>query len=115
MTVTTTRLSILYLYRRIFDVPRFRQVSSIVIVVCVVWWLIKTITDLLGCVPPQKFWEPRRKGHCYTFDTWFLCISITEIIIDAAILMLPVKMVIGLQMSFPRRVKVCCIFLLGSL
>lgn len=115
LTVTTTRLSILYLYRRIFAVPRFRQVSFVVIVVCITWWVVTTIVMVLPCIPIQKISEPQREGHCFNFDEFFLVTSILEIIIDIVILALPVKMIVGLQMSSQRRITLCVIFLLGSL
>ncbi len=115
LTVVTTRLSILYLYRRIFAVPSFRQLSLVVGIACIIWWIANTIVFLVTCMPIQKSWDPQREGHCYNFDEWFIGISIIDIILDTVILALPIKMVLGLQLSSQRRISLCFIFLLGSL
>ena len=115
LTVTATKLSILYLYRRIFSVQRFRQISFAVAAVCVLWWLIFTIIVMNPCRPVKKFWQPQIEGHCYNFDEFFLGAAVADVVLDAVILALPIKMILGLQMSYRRKVMLCFVFLVGGL
>ena len=115
LTVTATKLSILYLYRRIFSVQCFRQISFAVAAVCVLWWLIFTIIVMNPCRPVKKFWQPQIEGHCYNFDEFFLGAAVADVVLDAVTLALPIKMILGLQMSYQRKVMLCFVFLVGGL
>lgn len=115
LTVTAVKLSILYLYRRIFAVQAFKQISFAVAAACVVWWVVFTITALIPCRPVRKFWQPQIEGHCYNFNEFFLGASIVDILLDAVILSLPIKKIVGLQMPYKRKVMLCFVFLVGGL
>lgn len=114
LTITLARLSILYLYRRIFSVGPFRQISLAVIIICVVWWMVFTITTLIPCRPVKKFWQPQVAGSCYNFDEFFLGIAVIDVILDTVVLTLPIRMIVRLQMSYQRKVMLCFVFLLGG-
>ena len=45
--VTVIKFSILFLYRRIFSIVSFLRLSNIVIGVCLAWWVVAIIADLL--------------------------------------------------------------------
>ena len=115
VAVTAVRLSVLFLYRRIFPTPKVGRVTLGFIITCLAWWLVHTITLLLLCLPPQKFWEPQRKGHCFPFVHFFLGITVVEIILDFFVLFIPVSNILGLQMTPQKKVSLCSIFLLGAL
>ena len=115
LTITAAKLSILYLYRRIFSVKAFRQVSFVTAAVCVAWWLVFTITALVPCRPVRKFWNPQLEGYCYNFDMFFVVMASVEILLDVIILSLPIKMIIGLQMTYRRKIMLCIVFLVGGL
>ena len=112
----STKLSILYLYRRIFPVPNFKLASSIVIVICVLWALGCGIAQIFMCNPPQKLWHPEMKGYCFQYGKYLVAALSFEITIDALILSLPVYWIVGmLQLSAWRKAQVIGIFLLGGL
>lgn len=115
LTVTSSRLSILCLYRRIFVLGNFQKVSLVVGVLCAVWWLVFTIVSLNPCRPVRKFWMPETPGQCFNFNNYILVIGIIDLFMDATILVLPIRPVLNLQMSMTRKAMVCGIFLVGGL
>lgn len=114
LAITFVKLSILFLYRRIFTTPRFRQVSVGIATLVVIWWIVFTICTLLPCLPPQKFWHPELKGPCFNYDEFFLGSEIVDILLDFVILTLPVRMISKLQMSRQRKWILYLIFLVGG-
>ncbi|KAL8790985.1 MAG: hypothetical protein Q9195_006130 [Heterodermia aff. obscurata] len=114
LTITSVKLSILYLYRRIFSVKVFHQITFVTGAVCVAWWLAFTVTALVPCRPVERFWNPQLDGYCYNFDMFFVVMASIEIVLDVVILSLPVKMVLGLQMSYKRKIMLCAVFSIGG-
>ncbi|KAL9628828.1 MAG: hypothetical protein Q9204_005637 [Flavoplaca sp. TL-2023a] len=115
LSITATKLSILYLYRRIFAVRTFKQISFAVAAICVSWWAAFTVTALFPCYPVKKMWQHQIKGHCYNFKTFFLASGVVDVLLDAIILSLPIKMISRLQMPYKRKVMLCFVFLIGGL
>jgi hypothetical protein len=114
LTVTTSRLSILCLYRRIFVFEGFQKVSLVVGVLCAAWWLVFTIVSLNPCRPVRKFWRPEISGDCFNFNHYILVMGILDLLLDATILVLPIRPVVNLHMSMTRKALVCAIFLVGG-
>lgn len=63
----------------------------------------------------HKFWDPTVPGHCYNFNSFFLAMELMNLFLDVAILALPIKMILGLQLPTRKKVVIGCIFLLGGL
>ena len=114
LAITCVKLSIIYLYRRIFTTRRFQQVSLGVAIVVVIWWIVFTLCTLLPCLPPQKFWHPELEGPCFNYDEFFLGSEIIDIVLDFSILTLPVRVISSLQMSRQRKWILYFIFLIGG-
>lgn len=111
----TAKLSILILYRRIFSVSRYRTISMVCMVVSSAWFVAIFITMLTICTPIDRFWHPGDSGSCHDFSTFFLIVGVFEIILDSAILAIPVWGTISLNMAFRTRLVVLSIFLVGFL
>ena len=69
----------------------------------------------MACIPVAKFWDPTIAGTCINFNIFFLVNSIIETILDFVILVLPIPMILGLQLSRHNKVVLSGIFLLGGL
>lgn len=115
LTVTAVKLSILFLYRRIFAVSSFRKITNILIAICLVWFVAAEITDLLYCIPIQRFWDPTIEGSCFNFPVYFLAMELIDLLLDVAIICLPIKTILGLHLSLQKRLALLGIFLLGTL
>ena len=115
--VTAVKLSILCMYRRIFSIDAsFRRQSLMVGIVVVAFWLANTIASVANCIPLQYSWislsDPR---YCFNYNVFWMATGVIEVVIDTTILALPVRMVLGLQLSLKRKISIVLIFLLGGL
>jgi hypothetical protein len=114
--IGTIKISILLMYRRIFAVDSFRQQSLVVGVIVVLWWLSGTIATAVYCVPLEQFWVgPSAGGYCWNYNIFWMVMGAIEVVIDTAILLLPVRMVWPLQLNLQNKIFVIGIFLLGGL
>ncbi|KAF3003335.1 hypothetical protein E8E14_000770 [Neopestalotiopsis sp. 37M] len=118
-TITSsTKLSILVMYNRIFSIERvFRRLVIILSVVVICFWIGCTVANLTNCVPMKYIWinslsDPR---YCFNYNYYWLSSGLVEAVLDVLILLLPVKAVMGLQFSRKQKVAVVSVFLLGGL
>lgn len=115
INVTTIKLSILFFYRRIFETPSFLRNNTIIIGICSVWFVVAIIGDLLYCIPMATFWNPKVQGKCFNFALYFLVMELVDMLLDIAILCLPLKIILGLHLPLRNRLGIIGIFLLGAL
>ncbi|KAL2065587.1 hypothetical protein VTL71DRAFT_3257 [Oculimacula yallundae] len=113
--VTSIKISILYMYRRIFPVDEFFFQSQIVGASVLVWWLVGSVLTIVSCLPVSRLWiGPSAGGYCFDFNIYWMSMGAVEIVIDTLLLILPVRMVLGLQLSRQQKVLVVGIFALGG-
>jgi hypothetical protein len=79
------------------------------------WFIAAEVASLLMCIPIDSFWHRMTPSRCLNFNLFSLIIGIFDIVIDTAILILPVRAVLSLQMPTRTKVLVSGIFLLGGL
>ncbi|CAJ2510097.1 Uu.00g059970.m01.CDS01 [Anthostomella pinea] len=118
-TITsTTKLSILLMYNRLFSTSGSFRLQVVILAVAVVgFWVGCTIADLLNCIPIKWTWlnsqvDPR---YCFNYNIFWLVSGIVEACIDVPIILLPVRVVFGLQLSRSKKIAVAAVFLLGIL
>lgn len=106
------------MYNRLFSVDeRFRRIVMILSVLVVGFWVGCTVADLTNCVPMEYVWinslsDPR---YCFNFNIYWFASGVCEALIDTLILLLPIKVVLGLQLGLKQKVAVGSVFLLGAL
>ncbi|KAI0815494.1 hypothetical protein GGR55DRAFT_675109 [Xylaria sp. FL0064] len=70
----------------------------------------------LICKPIQYTWDKTIPGGtCYNQRLADLSAAIVNLIIDATIVILPMPLIFGLQLTFPKRMGVVAMFSLGGL
>ncbi|OJJ01983.1 hypothetical protein ASPVEDRAFT_41512 [Aspergillus versicolor CBS 583.65] len=110
------KLSILFMYRRIFtDMSRFFRVGARICGGVVVLWAIAFIpAATFQCTPVSKAWDSDKEGHCINLRVGFFCVALPNILTDIAILTLPVQVCWQLAGSMLYRLSISGIFLLGA-
>lgn len=110
-----TKLSLLFMYYRIFHF-RFFKIRAIIIGSFVIIWAI-TISFLFTfiCVPVEKLWKPNTPGRCVSVLGVWLANSSATIFSDIAILCLPMPQVWKLQLRTVEKVGLMLVFSLGFL
>ncbi|KAI1130332.1 hypothetical protein F5Y10DRAFT_122127 [Nemania abortiva] len=114
---STTKLSILLLYNRLFSVSRkFRRQVIILSILVINYWLGSTIADLLNCIPIKYVWingkdDPR---FCFDLNIFWFATGVAEAFIDVLILLLPIGVVAKLQLSAKKKVATGSVFAVGA-
>ncbi|CAG8961554.1 hypothetical protein HYFRA_00006088 [Hymenoscyphus fraxineus] len=115
VVTTAIKISILLMYRRVFSVGSFRTHSLIVGALSVAWWLAGTIATIVSCIPIHRLWiGPSAGGYCFNFNIYWMAMGSVELLIDMAILILPIRMVLTLRLDRQHKILLVAIFLLGG-
>ncbi|ROV98635.1 hypothetical protein VSDG_04342 [Cytospora chrysosperma] len=115
LAVTTTKISILLLYRRLFHAGQ----SCTNRIYAVAYWaavgltscypVIMFITMAAACRPVSFYWEQylgRTDGVCIDVTLFYLVFGIVNMVIDVVILVSPIPRIISLQLNKRRKFSV---------
>jgi hypothetical protein len=118
-TITSaTKLSILFLYNRLFSVSTtFRYQAVFVGTLVVAFWIGCTVADLLSCRPLKWTWinsleDPR---YCFNYNIFWMASGAVEAFIDVLIVLMPVRIILSLHLNLAKKLAMTAIFLLGIL
>ncbi|KAH9904611.1 hypothetical protein F4778DRAFT_780583 [Xylariomycetidae sp. FL2044] len=111
-TKLTWSLTVTYFLTRDASSP---DIALGVLILC--YWLGCTIADITNCIPIAYTWlnslaDPR---YCFNYNHYWFAAGITEVCIDVLIILLPIRVVLGLQLNKKQRFAVLFVFALGIL
>lgn len=115
--VTFPKLCILMMYLRIF-IDKMTQIATKVVIVFVLltWISVGIITTFTICIPFAYKWDKSIPGgHCADLIASYRWVSVPNILIDLAIIFLPVPNLYRLQMTRIRKIGIFLTFLTGGL
>ena len=117
LTITSVKISILLLYRRIFTTPLFRKISLVVGIACVAWLVVEVFMDIFQCRPFSAAFEPALlfTDHCIDPQAFYTGVTVANLGLDAVVLYLPLHMVWKLKLLTRQKLMLSGIFLLGGL
>lgn len=117
LTITCVKVSILLLYRRIFTTTRFKKVSLVVGIACVLWLVIEVFMNIFQCRPFAAAFDPALlfTDHCIDLQSFYSGITIANLGLDVVVLYLPLHMVWKLKLPTKQKLMLSGIFLLGGL
>ncbi len=117
LALTFSKCSILCLYLRIFGInPRFRKVTYGLTAIAVAWGTIVTAVAIFQCSPIAAAYDPLiLHKSCINVRDYFVVTGILNIVIDVAILILPMPSLWKLQLPTSRKLTLSIIFTLGIL
>lgn len=114
-TGPSIKVAALLMYKRVFAIPSFQTIAKFGCAVCFIWYLGEILGSIFNCWPVQGFWDKNLNAKCITtlhFDIQYAVINIS---LDLVILALPIKMVLGLQLSAAQKVGFILLFMMGGL
>lgn len=114
-TTAAIKTAIVLLYRRIFITPAFKRITLALLVILAMWWISVFFTQISFCTPVSSFWVVAEREHCIDSTMFYNAVTISNVIIDFTLLILPMPMVWSLHMDVRRKVQVSGVFLLGGL
>jgi hypothetical protein len=112
-----TKLSILLLYLRLLVPTRWSPLWTtiqIFIGISASFYTAITLTKIFQCNPRDKAWGKSVPGHCIDLPILLQVSGLFNTISDALILLVPVKAVWGLRLSWWKKAGVCAIFGIGA-
>ena len=112
---TFPKLSLLFLYLRIFEARWSRVATWVLIGITTACWIGFGLTAVFLCHPVQFYWNRLLPGgHCINIDTFWRAIPPFNIFTDIATLILPIPVVWRLEASKLKKIGVILIFFTGG-
>lgn len=117
LTITSVKLSLLSLYRRIFGTEDFRRKSLIVGAACIMWFLAESCAGILQCRPFHAAFDPELlfTDHCIDLQAYYWGVTAANFALDIIIICLPIREVWQLQLTLRQKLGLVGVFLLGGL
>ncbi|KAG6995586.1 hypothetical protein G7Y79_00044g080570 [Physcia stellaris] len=115
MALTTIKLSIILLYRRIFPVPSLHKVIYYMAAYIVIWQIFQTLDSIFACNPVRGYWDHSLRAKCRDELVEIIIGGVQNIVTDIIILCLPMPILWTLQTSKQRKIQLTGLFALGGL
>lgn len=110
------KLSLLFLYRRIFPSRAMRIATLITMCAVLAAGIAFTLVGLFACWPVPYFWDRSIPGgRCISLNTFYRTETPINILVDGAILLLPMPALWKLQAPRSRKVGLTIVFITGGL
>lgn len=114
-SLAATKMSILTFYTRLFPTREFKLAAKVIAAIVIAWLIATILVSIFSCNPVQGFWTHQADAKCINSEHFYIGNAVPNIITDAFILALPIRMIWGLHTSKFERVALTFIFMLGSL
>ncbi|KAH8696377.1 hypothetical protein BGW36DRAFT_397944 [Talaromyces proteolyticus] len=113
--MTLVKVSLLISYLRFLTVSTFRHLSWAIIALILVWGLSFLITILVACRPLHAYWDTTldSSAECSNEQARTLAFTITNLIFDIIVLILPVPTLWKLQLPIRERLVLIGLMSLG--
>ena len=117
LSLLCTKLSICFLYRRIFERARrsFNIALTSVMVLIALYYTAVVLVTIFECTPVSKSWIKTEPGTCINTTSFFYANAGFNIFTDVVIIALPVPVIHALHLPLRQRLMLCCIFAVGLL
>ena len=112
------KLSVLFFYRRIFNVhKRFHIYNNLMIALTIAWGIAFTFAEIFGCgTNPSSQWQsPDNPGTCINLTWLNFAFSISDTLGDILIVIMPYPCIRLLQADRRHKLMITFIFMLGTL
>ena len=111
------KISILLLYRRVFDTKRIKIITSVLGALCLAWGAAAIFSLIFQCHPISGMWTPEDTftEKCFDLKAYYTSVSATNMALDIVLLSIPLYMIWGLGLPRAQKVGLTLIFLLGGL
>jgi len=113
-SIALVKISIILFYKQIFAVPRFKLAANLLIAIIIAWLIAFFLTTLFQTWPISMNWTGvginlLNEGAMYTAQ------AVLDIVLDLAVLCMPLPMIKNLNLSTQRKWNLVGIFWLGAL
>ncbi|KAJ5669432.1 hypothetical protein N7462_010502 [Penicillium macrosclerotiorum] len=111
-----TKLSVLWLYRRVFSPIRWSPLDMIILSLVAImlgFYISTTLVKILECIPRARIFDKSIPGHCVNVSALLNASGLFNTITDYIILLLPMHAAWKLQMNRTKKILVIAVFTFG--
>ncbi|KAL8914298.1 MAG: hypothetical protein Q9172_007109, partial [Xanthocarpia lactea] len=113
-TINSTKISIIFLYRRIFtNIVWFRRLTCVIMIYIALYAIATILATIFQCTPIKRAIDHSLPGHCLNNTGFWFANAINNIVTDIITLVLPQPLIHRLQMPKGIKVGLYMIFGLG--
>lgn len=109
------KLSILFLYMRIFMTKKFRMFTKFAIAWMGCHIIAFVLAVSLQCIPVVSVWDVTVQGKCIDSQAFVYATAAIAIFEDLVIVIMPIFELKDLNLDLKRKIALMLIFMLGSL
>jgi hypothetical protein len=113
--IHVTKASILTQYLRIFPIRTMRRLTWLLFAALIPSVLWGVCASVFFCNPVKKVWRPMVPGKCLSTRTYWLSVTAVNIVLDFAVLALPIPVISRLKLPKRQKIALVLVFLLGFL
>ena len=111
------KISILLLYRRIFNTPSFVRATLVVGIACISWLIAALLCLAFQCHTDAERYnvDSLFSDQCIDLKAYWLAVTGSNMALDLIILCMPLYMVWNLRLATRQKIILSGIFALGAL
>ncbi|RAK86881.1 hypothetical protein BO79DRAFT_152005 [Aspergillus costaricaensis CBS 115574] len=103
LTLTLTKLSLIFLYRRLFPTHTYRILLILTLIFVIITGLWMVLSTLLFCIPINAFWDTSLPHTCLPEDVVWCLNAAFQITTDLILVVLPLPILA--RLNLPKRQK----------
>ena len=117
LTVVMVKISILLLYRRIFDTPNFVRATWIVGIACISWLIASLLCLVFQCHTNAERYnvDSLFSDQCINLKVYWVAITGSNMALDLIMLCMPLYMVWNIRLATRQKIMASGLFALGAL
>lgn len=115
VSIPATKLSILFLYKRIFPQPWFNRTLMGLGAFIIAYSIAQIFGDIFQCIPVSSLWGATVAKHCIDYPKLIISMGVVNTITDIVMLALPIPLLWNLNLSLARKRLLTALFLMGGL
>ena len=117
LTIAMVKISILLLYRRIFDTLYFRRATTMVGLACLAWLIAALLCLAFQCRTETERYNANSlfSNQCIHLKAYWISVTGSNMALDLIILFMPLYMVWNLRLETRQKIALTGIFALGAL
>ena len=115
LCICLTKLALLAIYLRILVGKRDRIIAWVLVGITIAAWISQTVACCLQCIPFDYQWDKSIPGgSCFNQQEFYEYLSISNLITDVVMLILPIPTILTLKIGTQQKVALGFVFLTGS-
>jgi hypothetical protein len=115
-TINLTKMSILFLYKRIFIDRTFPKKCHMVVTFVALYSTASILVTIFECNPVEHVYNKSIPGTCINLTAFWYCNAVYSILTDFVILALPMPIIFKLTgLNKPAKINLAIVFSLGLL